>query len=197
MDISSLLQGAMGEKLVAGVSSQLGVENGPVKTAISAALPFLIGQLSKNAQKDPSGINAALENKHDGSVLENLSGFLSNGDFSDGMGILGHVFGGNQQTNVAQAVSKSSGLNAGQVTSLLSILAPIVMGYLGKEKQQQGLDSNGIAGLLGSLMGGMSQSNNREMSMVEKLLDQDGDGSIADDVMDIGGKLLGGFFGKK
>lgn len=197
MDISSLLQGAMGQQMVSGVVNQLGIKNEQAQMAISAAVPLLITALSKNANSgDSQNIANALERDHDGSILNNLSGFLSSGNFSDGAGILSHVLGG-KQSQVENAIGKSSGLNAAQISQILAMVAPIVMGYLGKEKKQNGLDASGLSSLLGGLVGGTAQTNQREMSTIERLLDQDGDGSAMDDVMDLGSKLLGGFFGKK
>lgn len=196
MDISNLLQGAVGQQLVSGVVNKLGIKNEQAQIAISAAIPFLLTALSKNASNgDAQNINKALENKHDGSILDNLGGFLNAGNFADGAGILGHVLGG-KQSQVENAIGKSSGLDGAQVGQLLAMLAPVVMGYLGKEKNSQGLDAGGLTSLLGGLVGGAAQSNKREMSTIERLLDQDGDGSAMDDVMDIGSKLLGGFFKK-
>ena len=63
-----------------------------------------------------------------------------------GGAILGHVFGG-QQGNVAAALGKSTSLRSGQILQLLAMLAPIVMGVLGKQHKERG-------GLLGSLLGG-------------------------------------------
>src|SRR5690606_17091088 len=161
------------------------------------AVPLLITALSKNANSgDSQNIANALERDHDGSILNNLSGFLSGGNFSDGAGILSHVLGG-KQSQVENAIGKSSGLNAAQISQILAMVAPIVMGYLGKEKKQNGLDASGLSSLLGGLVGGTAQTNQREMSTIERLLEQDRDGNAMDDVMDLGSKLLGGFFGKK
>ena len=77
------------------------------------------------------------------------------------------------------------------------------MGYLGKEKQSQGLSNSGD---LTGLLGGSSTANNQ--GFLEKILDADGDGSMIDDVagMFLGeqkdnsndgiGGMLGGLFGK-
>ncbi len=197
MDISNLLQGPMGQQLVSGVVNQLGIQNDQAKLAISTAVPVLLSALNKNANNgDAQNIANALERDHDGGILNNLGGFLSGGNFSDGANILGHVLG-NKQPQVENAIGKSSGLNAGQITQILAMLAPVVMGYLGKQKKEQGLDAGGLSSLLGGVMGGASQNNQREMSTIERLLDQDGDGSALDDAMDLGSKLLGSFFGKK
>ena len=197
MDISNLLQGATGQQMVNGVVNQLGIENEQAKMAISAAVPLLITALSKNANNgDAQNIANALERDHDGSILDNLGGFLNGGNFSDGANILSHVLGG-KQNQVENAIGKSSGLNGGQIAQILAMLAPIIMGYLGKEKKQNGLDAGGLSSLLGGLVSGTAQNNQREMGTIERLLDQDGDGNAMDDVMDLGSKLLGGFFGKK
>ena len=121
---------------------------------------------------------------------------------SDGAGILGHVFGGKEQ-NVAQAVSKKSGMDLGSAMNLLQMAAPVIMGFLGKQSREQNVsDSNGIGNLLGGLLG---NDSDKEQSLVTKLLDADGDGSVIDDIigMAAGGKkkgglggLLGGLFGK-
>ena len=89
----------------------------------------------------------------------------------------------------------------------MKIAAPILMGVLGQQKQQQGVsDSSGIGSLLGGLMGGGSSQNSGASSILTSILDADGDGSIIDDVaaMALGGKkkgglggLLGGLFGGK
>src|SRR5690606_15721556 len=196
MDISNLLQGAMGQQMINGVVNQLGIKNEQAQMAISAAVPFLISALNKNANNgDAQNIANALERDHDGSILDNLGGFLSGGNFADGAGILNHILG-NRQGQVENAIGQSSGLNGGQIAQILAIVAPIVMGYLGKEKKEKGLDAGGLSSLLGGMVTGTAQTNQREMSTIERLLDQDGDGSAMDDVMDLGSKFLGGFFGK-
>ena len=196
MDFTNLIQGAMGQQIVGSAAKQLGINESQAQTAVAAAVPFLLSALNKNAQGGGAeGISNAL-NQHDGSILDNLSGFLGQGgNQQDGLGILGHVLG-NKQQNVESAISQQSGLNMGQVTQILALVAPIVMGYLGKQKQSEGLDSNGIAGLLGGLVGGSTTQTNQSgvnLGGFEKLLDQDGDGQLG--LSDAMG-LLGGFFKK-
>ena len=196
MDFTNLIQGAMGQQIVGSAAKQLGINESQAQTAVAAAVPFLLSALNKNAQGGGAeGISNAL-NQHDGSILDNLSGFLGQGgNQQDGLGILGHVLG-NKQQKVESAISQQSGLNTAQVTQILALVAPIVMGYLGKQKQSAGLDSNGIAGLLGGLVGGSTTQTNQSgvnLGGFEKLLDQDGDGQLGiGDAM----SLLGGFFKK-
>ncbi|MDO5656650.1 MAG: DUF937 domain-containing protein [Flavobacteriaceae bacterium] len=195
MNLSDLVQGPLGQQLIGGLSQQLGVNDSRVSSAVSLALPFLLSQMNKNAQSSNGreSLNRAL-NDH-GSELDNIMSLLNSPNMADGLGILGHVFG-NKQTQVAQNIGNQSGLSTGKVMQILATLAPIVMGFLSKQKQQSNLDSNGVSGLLGSILGGMQQTNRSEMSLIERMLDQDGDGSYMDDALDLGSKLLGGFFKK-
>lgn len=64
-----------------------------------------------------------------------------------GAGILGHVLGAKQEP-VAQEIAKDSGLDMGQVMTLMTTVAPLLMGALGKKKQEEGLDASGLAGML-------------------------------------------------
>lgn len=196
MDLSTLLQGPISNQLIGSVSQKLGINESQAQSAVSTALPLLLTALNRNANNGGAqGIDNALS-KHNGSIFDNFAGFLNSGvDQQDSLGILGHILG-NKQQNVETAVEKSSGLSSSQVMSVLTILAPIVMNFLGKQKQENSLDSSGVTGLLGSLLGGTSNQNSSNLSGFEKILDQDGDGSYADDLMDLGSKFLGGFFKK-
>jgi len=205
--IFDLLNSDMGKTLINGASQQLGQDQKTTTSALGAALPLILGAMKNNA-KSPEGamglLSALGNNKHGGGILDNLSSILGGGGIDDdvmqdGAGILGHVFGGKEQ-NVAQAVSKSSGVDLGSAMNILKVAAPFVMGYLGKQTRQQGIsDQSGIGNLLGGLLGGESD---HQQSLVTRLLDSDGDGSVIDDIagMILGGKsgglgsLLGGLF---
>ena len=80
-DILSSLLGQLGPSAVQQISQQLGAPPGATQSAIQAALPTLLTALANNA-RTPQGAQAlgsALERDHDGSVLNNLSGFLGGG----------------------------------------------------------------------------------------------------------------------
>lgn len=107
-------------------------------------------------------------------------------------GILKHLLG-RKQGNVVQNISKVTGLDAMDVGSLMMKLAPLVMGTLVKQKQSNNLDAGGIFDLLKGTTQAQVQRN-PEASIFERILDRDGDGSIMDDVAQIGFKSLGNLF---
>jgi hypothetical protein len=188
--LQDLLGSQQGDEAVDQISQNVGAEPSVVNTAIQAALPAILGGLANNAQS-PDGaqsLNDALEQDNHASVLDNLGGLggMIFGQDSapprqaDAGGILGHILGGSQG-QVAQEVSQRSGLNMGQVAQILMMLAPIVMGYLGRQKQEQGVGADGLGGILGGLLGGGQQSYSPPQAS-GGILDRDGDGSSMDDI---------------
>jgi hypothetical protein len=191
----NVLVDQLDDQAIQQIGSQLGADNQTTQQAISTALPLLVGALGRNTE-NPQGAESllnALQSDHDGSILNNVAGAVTNQAVQqDGSAILSHILGARQDT-VAQGVSQASGLDTGSTGQLLSMLAPIVMGQLGQTQQQQGLDASGLAGLLGS----ERQEADSQLSGLSRLLDFDGDGQIADDVINIGSKLLSSLFGRR
>ena len=205
-----LLNSDLGKQLVNGASAQTGASENKTADVLSMALPVLLGAMKKNAQtqEGASGLLGALSNKHDGSILDNLGSLLGGGSvdqevINDGEGILNHVLGGKQPI-VENTLSQKSGLDAGTVAQILKIAAPILLGVIGKQTKENNIsDSSRLSGILGSMLGGQPKGN---QSLIESLIDADGDGSVLDDVADMVlgsnknkgglGGMLGGLFGK-
>jgi len=192
--LQDLLGPEQGDQAVNEISQNVGVESSVVNTAVQMALPALINGLANNAST-PEGaenLNNALEQHHDGGILDNiggLAGMIFGGGQSaapppqaDAGGILGHILGGSHG-QIAQNVSERTGLSMGQVAQILMFLAPIVMGYLGRQKQQQGVGADGLGGLLGGLLGGsQSRAASPGGGIINGVFDRDHDGSSMDDI---------------
>lgn len=198
--LMDLLGSVLDQNTVRQMAGQLGAPEDKVQDAIGMALPALLQGLNRNAS-DPQGAEAlagALQRDHDGSLLDNLGGFLNNFQQGPGAGILKHVLGGQQEV-VQQGIGKASGLDAGAIANLLQMLAPLVMGALSRATQAQapaqaqggGLGSlvNLLPGLLGSATHQVQQQQPQASNLVNILLDQNKDGNVVDDVM----RMLGGF----
>ncbi len=115
----------------------------------------------------------------------------------NGMAILGHVFGGSQP-RAATGVARASGMDTGNAAQLMAMLAPLLMGALGKQAKQGGLDAGGLAGILGQDVSRMSGGQASPMqSMLGNVLDKDGDGDVdAADLLAHGASMLG-MFGRR
>ena len=200
-ELLSQLQGAPLQQ----IADQLGTNPSQAQSAVSAALPMLLGALGRNAAQ-PQGaadLFGALQRDHVGraagsgglgdllgSVLGGMGGGGAGGA-ADGASILGHIFGGNQQRAEA-GLGQATGLgaNAGQ---LLQILAPIVMAFLAQRAQAGGMDAGGLGAVLGREQAQVRQQGGVGGDLLGSLLDQDGDGQVGlGDLIKIGGGLLGG-----
>ena len=194
MNLEALLGLLQGQDL-GQLAEQVGGNEGQVKNGVMAALPAMLTALSKNTgtEKGAQELNNALETKHDGSILNNLSGYLSYPYLKDGAGILNHLFG-SQTSNVANAVSQSSGLDSNGSMKMLQMLAPVLMGMLGQQKKQNNLDAEGIGNLTSMLASnfGSEAGASGIMEAVTNLLDANKDGNVMDDIMGMVGKLFGG-----
>lgn len=181
--LQDLLGQQNGEQAVDQISQSVGADNSAVNSAIQMALPMIMGALAQNTAQ-PGGaesLSNALQNDHDGSILDNIGGIAAIAQAANGSGILGHILGQKQQAATEQ-ISQNSGLNSGQVMQVLLMLAPIVMGYLGKQQRQQGLDADGLSNMLGQQNQQMRGSGNSMVDMVSGFLDADKDGSALDDI---------------
>ncbi|MCL4529871.1 MAG: DUF937 domain-containing protein [Chloroflexi bacterium] len=187
-----LMQQLSGQDL-SRIGQQIGADEQTTSTALSAALPLLLSALANNASKpeEAQALHQALTRDHDGSILNNVSGFLDNPQSANGAGILNHVLGG-QQPVVTQGLAQGTGLNSSQIGQLLQIAAPLVMGLLGQQRQQNNLDTNGLSAFLGGQQQLERESNPGMMNVLNTLLDTNRDGSALDEVLGMAGKLLGG-----
>ena len=188
------LMGQLGGGALQQMSSSLGTDETTTQRGLGAALPVLLGALQRNASQ-PDGaqsLGRALERDHDGSILDDLGGFLKSPESGNGAGILGHVLGGRRGT-VEQGLAKSTGMDASKMGGLLEMAAPLVMGALGKKNREAGGGSGGLADLLGREQQAARQRQPEATDLLTGLLDQDGDGQVMDD---IAGKLGKGLLDK-
>ena len=185
-----LLQQLAGEG-VTQISRKIGADEKTTNAALSAALPLLVSALAKNASKTEGAqsLNQALAKDHDGSILNDMPAYLENPAAANGAKILGHVLG-NQMPVVEKGLAKGTGLNSEQVDQLLQIAAPLLLGALGKQQQQKGLDPNGLSAYLGSQQQKDKDAAPDLMGTLNTLLDADKDGTALDDVLGMAVKLF-------
>lgn len=204
MNLMEILQGQLSDDMLGQLSQQIGADKEQTATAANGIFATLLGGLANNATSESglASLASALDRDHDGSILDDLMGMVGGmaqdnapaASAVNGAGILGHILGDRQET-AAQQISQSSGLNVGQIMKLMPILAPIVMGVLGRAKNSGSLDLGGLANilmgsaqhaqqggfgdLLGSVLGGVLGGGQQQ---------QQGGGLL--------GNILGGIFGK-
>ncbi len=143
-------------------------------------------------------LTGALGSGMGGGLAGMLGGLLGGGSrTTNGSGILEHILGGKRGA-VEEGISRATGLDRGKTMQLLLLLAPLVMGAVGKMRREKGLGPGGVAEALRN----EEQQVARQTPGVSShglldFLDTNKDGNIADDVAKIGAALGGAaLFGK-
>lgn len=180
--------GAFGDDAIDAMSRQAGTDKQQTQTALAAALPLLINAVNKQgvAQHNPSAFVQMLDQDKDGSILDDVAGFMNAGGRANGDDILGNLLG-QRRGQAEKYISNDSGLNIEAVSKILSMAAPVILSYLGRQNKQTG---GGIGDLLGSFTGSMQQQAPQQMNVLNQLLDRDNDGDVSDDVAELGMSFL-------
>jgi hypothetical protein len=187
------------------IAQQLGIQPDQAQTAVSAALPLLMGALGRNASQ-PQGaqaLHAALQDHAGGDIASVLGSVLggamggAGGGSNDSVGrMLGHIFGG-QQTQATQGLGQATGLGNDKTQMLLRILAPIVLAYLanhmfgGQQQQASAPQDSGPQGL-GDVLGREVEQIGQQQGGLGGLLGQVLGGGNAGGLGGILGGILGG-----
>ncbi|MCB1019117.1 MAG: DUF937 domain-containing protein [Bryobacterales bacterium] len=183
MNLLETILGASSGAPVRGLAQSFGLSENQASSALQALLPALSGGL-KNNVASPGG-------------LESLLGALAGGDHSqyladpsrlgqastvqDGNAILGHLLGSKDVSRqVASNASSQTGLPVDMLKKMLPVVATLAMGALAKNTADKGIQRSSAAAMPGGDL----------MSMLGPMLDADGDGSIADDLLGLAGKFF-------
>lgn len=181
--ITQIVTQQLGGNAARTIAQRFGISESTANTAIQMAVPLILTALARNASQpqEAQNLHQAVATDHDGSILDNVMGYLQNPQSANGAGILGHVFG-NQQPAIENNLAQATGMDQSSAGGLLETLAPLVMGSLGKAQQQNGLDASGLSDLLNRQQQEAQANEPGAMGMLSSLLDRDKDGSSMDDL---------------
>lgn len=195
MSLLDLLTGNTGNQVAQEAENKFGISKNQIIALLAVAAPLVISYLrnkSKDA-KEAEALNNALDRDHDGSILNDPSQALNRQ--TEGSSILDHIFGG-QKVAVENQLSQNTGISMDKIGPVLSMLAPVIMGYIGQQKQQNNVNAGGLGDLLGGILGGaqsQAQSGNPLNDILGSVLgggSQQSSGNVLGDIL--GGVLGGG-----
>jgi hypothetical protein len=153
INLVSLVMQFLTPDMIGRIATALGLDRNVTQTAISALTPALLAGFSNTATQ-PGGAQKLVDaaRQHNG-TLGNFANMLGTGSQSSfiekGSQMLSALLGSRDQNLLAQAVAKFAGLGQGPTSSLLGMLAPVVMGTIGQQRQDgRSLDASGITSLL-------------------------------------------------
>ncbi|MEM9169242.1 MAG: DUF937 domain-containing protein [Pseudomonadota bacterium] len=175
-----------------------GLSEGLAAQVMPMAMAVLMKGLKGNAAsaQGAEALASALDN-HDGAVVDDPTALQNDDVLADGQKILGHILGGKQAETERQLAQVAGGIDQSQISSILAMAAPAVLGALGKAKREQGLSASDLAGMLNSEAKEVEGKVPAQLGGVLSMLDADGDGNLNNEAMGLGKRLLGGLFGRK
>ena len=177
---------------VADIANKLGANEGEVNSAIKTLVPALVGSIQQNVQTediDSSELESAVSE-------QGASGLLDGGvsidqvDEQAGERQVARIFGGNDTSQVATALSNAGAGSNNLLQKLLPIITPIVLAYIGKKLLQGGSaqpapqasqSCGGLGDILGSILGGGSQKSDNPLGgILGSVLGGDKGGGLGD-----------------
>lgn len=213
MNMLEMLMQAQGGNALDNLGRQFGLSQTQTQDAVRQLLPALSSGLKQNTASSDGLLDLlkAVQNGHHERYLDDPNAIADPQATAEGNGILGHVFGSKDVSRaVADHASANTGIASTVLKQMLPIVASMVMGSLAKNTKNPsmqsliqsvlgggggyssgGLDS-GLGDMLGGALGGQ-QAGRQEMTgagILGSLLDADGDGSIADDVLRFAGRMM-------
>lgn len=195
MNLMDLLTGNAGTQVAEKAENKFGVSKNQIIALMAVAAPLIISYLRKKSEdsNEAEALNNALEKDHDGSILNDPTKVEDRQE--EGASILDHIFGG-QKSQVENSLSENTGISMSKIGPILAMLAPLIMGYIGKEKKSNDVNSGGLGDLLGGILGGAQKDAQAEPSNpLNDILGQVlGGGNQQQDGL---GGLLGSLFGGK
>ena len=124
-----------------------------------------------------------------GSVLGNAGAPASRQ--LDAGGILGNIFG-KSRASAEAGLGQTTGLNNEQSSTLLKLLAPVVMAYLANQVKARHMNANQLGQAL-SAETARASAQGGTGGMFAGMFDQNGDGQLdASDLLQVGMKMLAG-----
>jgi len=194
--ILDLITSRLDDKAVGQLGGQLGAQSDQLNGAISAALPMILGQLTRNANSGTGAedLRGTLDRHHDGSVLNDVGGYFDQRPTASDTRMVDNIFGPKRQA-AERAIEQASGLSPQATGGLMENLAPLIMGALGQQSKSGGFDAGQLTKMLGGETDELRRREPAAMGSLDQLLDSDSDGQI--DISSLaqqGAKILGSFF---
>src|SRR3974390_745798 len=142
VNLTSLVMQFLTPEVITQIASFLGVDRAAAQKAATGAVPSLLAGLSDLVTK-PTGasqLSKLMSTQQTGSLKDLRRQGDSQGLAQAGSSMLSSLFGGKTTDAMAQAIGKFAGIGDSGGKSLITALAPIVLGSLGQHQRDAGLD---------------------------------------------------------
>lgn len=156
MNLLEILKGYLTPALVAQAATFVEEDKKSTEKALKGILPTILGGLTAKVseQNGTEQLMSMLKTGgYDGRELTNIGMALADSKSSEGLlkagtGVISSLFGSNTE-KIASVIASESGVASSSATSLMNLVAPLVMGLIGKEASaKKGLNTTDLTSLL-------------------------------------------------
>ena len=187
-NIVSLVKDQIGDQMLDQIKSAMGNEGPKTSTALESFVPAILSGVSdlagssNGAEKIYSTVG-----KQDDAALETVKAMMREGQAStvvdQGSGLLGSLFGSNGADKLGNVLSSFSGVSRGNSTSLMGMLAPVIIGVIKRQFMGDASNASDLASQLQNQKGQISAA------MPSGLSDQLQSSGFLDSVSSVSGVL--------
>lgn len=166
--LNTILQSGLSDNLINSMSSKTGIDSSSVQNLIQDLAPQLLNGAKANLASDND--SSDLINMISNTNLDSIANHPEEIENMDTSNMLDQLFSSlnENESDVVSAMSAKSGIDASSISSLIPMIAPLIMGALNKQTN----------------LGSMDTSNTNDItSMLTNFIDQDKDGSVVDDLL--------------
>ena len=163
VNLVNLIKGQLGDSALEQLGGLLGESAENTKNAVNASVPTIIGSIADKVANDSNAagmLSNALDDLDPGMAVD-FNGLLGSDNHTSivekGAGLLQGLFG-DKLSGVTDLLSQFSGMGSKSSSSLLSMVLPMVLGALNKQKRINGLDNAGVLNLLSNQNDYVSQA---------------------------------------
>jgi len=176
---------SMTDQIVSEMGQKIGLNTAMTRSLIEEAVPSIIGGLAHNAKKKEGAeaLTQALKKDHDGSILDKITDLVKDPEQFNASKMLGHILG-NKESMLTQMIGNNLKMDSSTVQTGLKVLAPIIMGKLGKHLSQNGLSAGDLQKTL-KVARKDAKKGNKANALLISFLDKDGDGDVKDDLFKV------------
>jgi hypothetical protein len=150
-NIVSTISSFLTPEVVGKIASASGLDRSMAQTAVSAAVPTILSALAGVVGK-PGGASklASAVAAQPTDLLGNIASSLTNSTqmATKGGSLLSSLLGGGVSSMLATTVGRFLGIGDATAQTVMGLLAPVIMGVLGREQRSNSLDANGLARML-------------------------------------------------
>lgn len=193
-NIVDLVKDQVQGQLIGQMGNLLGNESSKAAGATDSMIPALLSGLmgASSTSNGAESLFQATQDQDDG-LLDNLGSLLGGGQASsvidNGNSLLSGLLGSGGLGKLAGALASFSGLSKGGTSSLMGMLAPVIIGILKRKVMGGGLNAGGLASML------MDQKSNIGSALPAGLGDQLNASGFLSSLTDSAGSAVSGAAG--